>query len=207
LSDFLAACDNDTLNVNDAEGYPLMKNLLGGDLRTSLETFYKTFTATDKTNTNFQEYLRSFTRNILSPMSWILQKAYMDNVTKPNHMVCYETDGRLRLINNLSVFLPGSNDQFIMPNDVTLKEGYYNLMPSSWQSKFDSNGLRVDELTYTLENLIDFMEAQRLQSQGLAHRRIPRPHAVPFPPSRAPTSTNRTYIANYSHPRSNERPD
>jgi hypothetical protein len=109
----------------------------------------------------------------------------MDNVTKSYHMDCYETNGRLSLINNLSVFFPSSNGQSIMPNDVALTQGYYNLMPSSWQSKFDSNGRRVDELTYTLEILIDFMEAQRLQSPGLAHRRtrqIPRPQAVSLPP-------------------------
>jgi hypothetical protein len=134
LSDFLAACDTDTLNINDADRYPLMKNLLGGDLKTAWESLYKTFTPTDKINANFQEHVRAFTRNFLPPNAWLLQKTYMENTTKPYQMDCYETAGRLRLINNLSVFLPGSNGQSIMPNDIALKQSYYNLMPGAWQA-------------------------------------------------------------------------
>jgi hypothetical protein len=39
LSDFLAACDADSLNANDGERYGLIKNSLGGDLISTWETF------------------------------------------------------------------------------------------------------------------------------------------------------------------------
>jgi hypothetical protein len=79
-------------------------------------------------------------------------------------MDCYTTAGRLRLINQLSEFLPSSNQTTILPNDIALKQGFYSIMPTDWQTKFDSNGSLVDNPIYTFKQLIDFMEAQRLHS-------------------------------------------
>jgi hypothetical protein len=95
---------------------------LGGDLKTAWETLYQTFSANDKTKANFQGRLRTFSGNCMPPtLFFLLQKRYKDHATKPN---CYETAGRLPLINQLSDFLPGSNNASILPDEVTLKQAY-----------------------------------------------------------------------------------
>eukprot|EP00536_Pseudo-nitzschia_multiseries_P014618 jgi/Psemu1/39475/gm1.39475_g len=86
----------------------------------------------------------------------------MSNGTKTYHMNCFAAAGHIRLINILSVHLPGSGGMKLFPTKTTMKNAFFHLMLPSWQLKFNETGNQLDDAAYPLHRLVAFIEQQRL---------------------------------------------
>jgi hypothetical protein len=140
LSDFLEACEDDSLNANNAARYPLLKNFLGGELKTTWDILYETFRTSFRTNATLKIISATSPATSCPPTNgssknntWTKSSSLFSwTATLPLAACC--------LFGHLNEFLLGSNNTAIMPNEITLKQGFYSLMPSTCQSKFDSSG-------------------------------------------------------------------
>jgi hypothetical protein len=103
--------------------------------------------------------------------SFLIQQRYFNKATKPYGMDCFAAASRLRLINTLSVYLPGSSGLRLFPNDTALKSAFYKLMLPAWQLAFDVSGNQLHDAAYTLQKLVNFMENHRLHHNASIQRR------------------------------------
>ena len=65
-------------------------------------------------------------------------------------------------MNTLSVLLPGSGGHQLVPDTLSRKNTFFKLMLAEWQLKLTSNGIVLDDANYTINQLVDFMEQQRI---------------------------------------------
>ena len=104
-------------------------------------------------------------RKYLPANAFLIQDSYLLTATKPFSMDCYALADRIDLMNKLSIYLPGNNGTKLFGNgndDTERKNAYYRLMPPCWQLNFDATGNDLAKATYTMDNLVAFMEQQRL---------------------------------------------
>jgi hypothetical protein len=64
----------------------ILKNSLGGDLKSTWETLLQSNPTADKLNINFKDHICEFAGNYLPPNAWYLRKQYLDHITKPYQM-------------------------------------------------------------------------------------------------------------------------
>jgi hypothetical protein len=95
----------------------------------------------------------------------------MANTLKPASLDCYTYAGRLRLIKQLSTYLPGSNGQPRMADDTALTIGKCQLMLSEWQLKFTISQHHLMYVNYSFQTVVDSMETQR-QCFDLGNKRF-----------------------------------
>ena len=162
LDDFQEACEADALDYHDAQRHQKVVDVLGKDLRKVWKQTIGNVNAADQTNNNFVENVRVFLRTYLPRSSFQVQQEYMTRAVKPYHLDCYSVASRLRTINDLSVYLPGSGGMTLYPTATALKNAYYHLMLPKWQTTFDAAGHSTDDDYYTLDRMTAFMEQQRL---------------------------------------------
>jgi hypothetical protein len=103
--------------------------------------------------------------------SFFIQQEYFHGASKPFDLTCFAANSRLKLLNTLSAYLPGSGGLKCFETKTTFKNAYYRLMLSAWQFKFDSTGNRLDNDNYTIDDLVQFMEQQRLHYNALQSAR------------------------------------
>ena len=65
-------------------------------------------------------------------------------------------------MNTLSVLLPGSGGNQLLPDALSCKNTFFKLMLPEWQLKLTSNGIVLEDANYTINQLVDFMEQQRI---------------------------------------------
>jgi hypothetical protein len=123
-----------------------------------------------KTIDSFAEDLTTFISFYLSPTSFEDQREYLRSATKPFAMSCELLGSRLRMINNLSKWLPGSNATLLYQSDDMLKRAYFALVPTPWRIKFVETGNVLDG-TYTMIALIRFMAVQESLSKRAGNMR------------------------------------
>ena len=77
-------------------------------------------------------------------------------------MDCYTLNSHLGLMNTLSILLPGSGGNQLLPDTLSHKNTFFKLMLAEWQLKLTSNGIVLDDANYTINQLVDFMEQQHI---------------------------------------------
>jgi hypothetical protein len=110
-------------------------------------------------------------------------------------MNCFEVASRLRLLNTLASYLPGSGGNDLFADDMAFKSAFYRLMLPQWQLNFDAAGHQLDDPLYTMKRLASFMEQQRLHhdAQKDLERRGQRQPARNGRSFRRQTPYNRQY--------------
>ena len=154
------SCDASSLHIHDEDRHTMASQVLCGDLSSSWE-----MTIADAPNTNDAHFVtnaRAFLKKYMLPNAFHIQEQYLRQITKPVDMDCFEAASRLRLINKLSVYLPGSGGKKLFRDDASLKSSFYRIMPSEWQTKFDSTGSDLYHSDYNFNKLVNFMETTRL---------------------------------------------
>ena len=170
LHEFVHACRDNRLHINNEDRYVELRHVLGGDLRRAWDHLVDTFEEGDLTNANFPEHLRLLVRRFCPSNSFVVQREYFFRAKKPYGMDCYNLWGRLALLNTLSQYLPGSNGAVLFADDASKKEAFYRLMLPEWQTAFDNTGRRLDDPTCSLVQLMDFMEQQHTTNRQLPPR-------------------------------------
>lgn len=161
LHSFVKACDDNRLKLKDAARHDRAKEVLGLDLQERWELMVAAAGAAVQ-DADFVKNTRTFLMAFLPPNAFNIQKKYLDQASKPFNMDCYTACSRLRTLNNISVYLPGSNGRKLFDDDASFKGAFYNLMLPEWQLRFDATGNTTDDPAYTIERLTTFMEQQRL---------------------------------------------
>ena len=164
LDDYKVACDVDQLNYQGADLHKHAIDVLGKDLRNVWTKKLTNVAPGGQSDADFVNNVREFLKTYLTKSAFQVQRQYMIHAKKPFSMDCYTLASRLRTINDLSVYLPGSGGSKLYPTDVDMKNAFYQLMLPKWQSNFDAAGHATDDANYTMDTLSSFMEQQRLNS-------------------------------------------
>lgn len=160
--EYIDICGDENLKLNNSMRYKKAREILGGDLRAAWDDHIAQYAVALRTNADFPAHIREFLQGYLPSNSFLHQGEYLLQAKKPFGMNCYETASRLRLINKLSIYLPGSNGNKLYTDDLALKNAFFRLMLDQWQLRFEETGRQLDDATYTMQNLISFMEQQRI---------------------------------------------
>ena len=162
IHEFQDGCIDTRLHVDTPHRYTLIREVLGGDLRTTWDTYVATIADADRNDDNWPTHMRTYLRNFLPANAFLLQGEYLNQSIKPKAMDCYTLNSRLGLMNTLSVLLPGSGGNQLLPDALSRKNKFFKLMLAEWQLKLTSNGVVLDNANYTINQLVDFMEQQRI---------------------------------------------
>lgn len=173
IHEYIDACDTARLHCSDADRYTHMRDILGGDLRTTWDTVAAS--RTTKNDANFLIDIRKFMANYVPSNAFLIEQEYFNTAKKPYNLDCYSAVARLRLINTLCTYLPGSSGAELFPNPTAVKNAFYKMMLPEWQLKFDGTGNLLDDNTYSLQNLVNFMEQCRLFHDAQQAARRSRP--------------------------------
>ena len=155
---FIDAC----LHVSITHCYTLIRRVLGGDLHTTWDTYVATIADADRNDANWPTHIRTYLRNFLPANVFLLKGEYLNQSIKPKAMDCYTLNSRLGLMSTLSILLPGSGGNQLLPDTLSRKNAFFKLMLAEWQLKLTSNGIVRDDANYTINQLVDFMEQQRI---------------------------------------------
>lgn len=159
LHEFTDACADTNLHINNGDRYVEIRHVLGGDLKNTWDAVIANIAAADRTNANWEEHLRRFTRRFFNADAFVLQGEYLANARKPYGMDVYAVAGRLSLVSMLAKYLPGSNGNELFTTATQRKNGLFRVMPPQWQLRFASSGHSLDDDAYSYENLTDFLDA------------------------------------------------
>lgn len=162
LVQYQHSCDNHTLNIHDKDRHTMASQVLCGDLSASWEMTIAAATNTD--DADFVSNARAFLTKYMPSNAFHVQEQYMCEITKPFDNDCFHAASRLRLINNISIYLPGSGGSKLFQDETSLKCAFYRMMPTEWQMKFDETGNVLQDPNYDLNRIMQFMENLRLSS-------------------------------------------
>ena len=160
IHEFQDGCIDTWLHVATAHRYTLICEVLGGDLHTTWDTYVTTSANADCTDANWPTHMRTYLCNFLPANMFLLQGEYLNQSIKPKAIDCYTLNSRLGLMNTLSVLLSGSGGNQLLPDTLSRKNMFFKLMLAEWQLKLTSNGIVLDNASYTINQLVDFMEQQ-----------------------------------------------
>ena len=168
------ACCPEILNISGEARHKRAREVLRGDVQATWDEHIKNILPTNQENASFIKNCRSFLLNFLPSNSFLVQEEYFYNTTTSFNLSCFATASRLRLINNLTVYLPGSGGQKLYNTETAMKNAFYKLMHPNWQLQFTNTGHDLSDSNYTLQKLVSFMEQQRLFQQTTQPRKQQR---------------------------------
>lgn len=165
IDQFYHHCSDNRLRLNTGDlCYSKFSEVLGSDLKIIWQELADN--RDPKSNDTFIIDTANFILTYLSETSFADQREYLRGVTKPYNMSCEVLTSRLRVINNLSVFLPGCvNRVTLYPDEFSLKRAYFQMMPMPWHIKFVENRQPMDSAAFTLVHLTRFMSVQEALSK------------------------------------------
>lgn len=199
IHEFLDACDS-SLDIPVANRYVRLREVLGGEIRSNWDAIVDETPAAARTAANLPVKIRELTSSAFPSNAFFLQDELLRQAKKPYFMTCFALSARLKLINTLSVYLPGSNNIRLYPDALSLKRAYMRLMPDNWQNLFVTAGNRFERDDYPFQALVDFMDIQRrLGSDDTARPYIPSSARAPYLSS--PSSGPRRHYADRPSPR------
>ena len=173
LDQFVDALDASRLNVTDPPAkYAKIRLIFGGDIALEWQRLMRERIAglpngaADLTDVHFTTDLNNLVCIYLGPTSFEDQREYLNTTVKPFNMSCEVLASRLRVVNTLSRYLPGSNNTTIAPNATAMKRLYYKMMPNSWKLEFAKSTRTLDDATYTLIDLSRFMAVHEAISKS-----------------------------------------
>ena len=123
--------------------YDNFRLVLGGDLRTTWDQTIVELQAaqvpdpanpgamigwTKQANNFTTEGVPKFLRCFFPSNAFLIQGEYMRLVMKPKALDVYAVSGRVRLINTLSQYLPGSGNQMLYTTPVEEKNAFFRMM-------------------------------------------------------------------------------
>ena len=189
VHEYCDAIQHSRLNITDAqEIYDNFRLTLGGDLRTTwdqtvaelLQTLVPP-TAADlaaavaaglppppaanwiRTEANFpMDGVPHFLRRFFPSNAFLIQQEYICTTMKPKALDVYALSGRLRLLNTLSQYLPGSGNLSMFTTSIDEKNAFFHMMLPQWQLKFSDSGHELDDPNYSYDRLIQFMANQQV---------------------------------------------
>ena len=163
LDQLFDAFDSTRLNVTNAHvKYSKARIVLGGDVllewqRLTRERLAVVGAPTNLTDAHFNEDLNNLLSVYLAPSSFEDQREYLNTTVKPYNMSCDLLCSRLRVVNALTRYLPGSNNTMIAPDELAMKRLYFKMMPGTWKVEFAKSTRSLDDATYTVTDLARFM--------------------------------------------------
>ena len=189
--DFKQASNKQLLDLQDLELHTKARKILGGKLKLTWDSIVASATTASKTATaDFPNNVQQFLLAYMPSNAFNIQRDYMVLASKPFTMSCYELASQLRLLNTLSIYLPGSGGSLLYPDDTTMKNAFYCLMLPQWRLNFDDSGNQLDNTNYTINRLISYMEQQHLHYNAQEElKKRQQPHKRP--PYRNPPAMNR----------------
>ena len=134
--DFKQTSNKQLLDLQDLELHTKAqaREILGGELKSTWDSIVASATTASKTATaDFPNNVRQFLLAYMPLNVFNIQRDYMVLASKPFTMSSYELASRFRLLNTLSVYLPGSSGSALYPDDTTMKNAFYCLMLLQWQ--------------------------------------------------------------------------
>jgi hypothetical protein len=174
LHDFNLACEATKLNLQGTERHEKATEVLGGNLNSAWSRLVASKITNNTANNrpagtglasnDFPDNVKEFLNRYLPSNAFVLQQEYFQSASKPYGMDCFDCSDRLELLNDLSVYLPGSGGQRIFSTATSIKNGFYRLMLPDWQLKFEATGNQLDNDNYTFSQLVSFMDQQRLMT-------------------------------------------
>ena len=174
VDQFVYHCSDEQLHLNDGPlRYSKFCDVVKGDL---LIAWQKISNArANKTIETFVADINEFFLVYLKPSSYLDQQEYMRRAIKPYNMDCETLGSRLRVISQLSVYLPGSNSNCLYANEDELKRAYLGMMPGTWKVHFLQSGAILDG-AYPYLDLIHYLGVQEALSKRMdRQRRMDRP--------------------------------
>ena len=89
IHEFQDSCIDARLHVATTHHYTLIREVLGGDLRTTWDTYVATIADADRNDDNWPTHVRTYLRNFLPANAFLLQGEYLNQSIKPKAMDCY----------------------------------------------------------------------------------------------------------------------
>ncbi len=146
---------------NPIEMYTFFKYCLQGDLRLEWSSISEARPDNQKTEDTFHEDLREWLTNFFDDTAFEDQREYLISFKKPYKTTCLALIGRLKVVNELSRYLPGSpvvnqRGSKLFADDTALKRAFFRMMPTDWQTQFAVSGFVIDDANYSLKRLVRF---------------------------------------------------
>ena len=105
-----------------------------------------------RTDANFlTDGIPHFIRCFFPSNAFLIQQEYIRTTMKPKALDVYALSGRLRLLNTLSQYLPGSGNLSMFTTPIDEKNAFFHMMLPQWQLKFSDSGHELDDPNYLLE--------------------------------------------------------
>ena len=116
-----------------------------------------------RTDANFlTDGVPHFLRRFFPSNAFLIQQKYTRTTMKPKALDVYALSGRLRLLNTLSQYLPGSGNLSMFTTSIDEKNAFFRMMLPQWQLKFSESGHELDDPTYSYDHLVQFMANQQV---------------------------------------------
>lgn len=106
LSDFSKAYSDALLKLHDTECHKKASEVLGGDRKVIWDDTINV--STNKLDADFPTNVCAFLSDFLPSNYFLVQQEYLHGAAKSFHMTCFNVASCLRLINSMSIYLPGS---------------------------------------------------------------------------------------------------
>ena len=162
LYEFTDACGDARLHIHNADRYTALRKVIGGTLKSSWDTIVQEIPDAEKVDARWGGHLRLLTRTFCPSNSFQALDEYLRQATKPFNMDCYTVAARIQLLSRLSQYLPGSSGAQLYTEGLQMKNAFFRVMLPDWQIRFTETGRTLDDNTYTLQHLVDFMEQRRI---------------------------------------------
>ncbi|KAG7369760.1 hypothetical protein IV203_027506 [Nitzschia inconspicua] len=108
---------------------------------------------------HFNQCIKDYVKEYFASTDLADQKNYLLRTKKPYKTSCTELSSRLRYINSLMRWMPGSNGQNPLSED-DVKTIFYSMMPEQWKIVFANTGKDLTEETTTLKDLTRIFQTQ-----------------------------------------------
>ena len=116
-----------------------------------------------RTDANFlMDGVPHFLHRFFPSNAFLIQQEYIRTTMKPKALDVYALSGRLRLLNTLSQYLPGSGNLSMFTTSIDEKNAFFRMMLPQWQLKFSESGHELDDPTYSYDRLVQFMANQQV---------------------------------------------
>ena len=169
ILDFESACRDGDLEISTRGDLMKVKfrNCLGPTARTRWDGI-----VLNHPGNHFNDYraaLNEFLEQFQQETAFEDQRNYLVTAKKRMKDTVQETYDRLLFINEVSIFLRGSQGIFLY-DDAQFKQVFLGMMVNEWQQGFHKSGHSVTDPHYTIRMLVDFMKIYESDEQNKRKR-------------------------------------
>ena len=128
----------------------------------------------NRTIATFNAARTEFIGLLFKDTDYINQKEYLSRARKPRSMDINELVQRLRVINSLMAYLPGSGGNPAY-TDQELKVLFFQMMPSDWKLAYLKTARPITDATYTCLDMARYMRIHESAAAALQRQAAQRP--------------------------------